>query len=81
MRLAATGHIISTYVHKYAKLVANADSTRVAIGYVYPVSNRTTLYTAFARTSNDSAARSDIDATAKSGSSAVAFQVGMYHSF
>jgi predicted porin len=76
-----TGTAIASYIRKTDKLIANADARRYAIGYIHPLSKRTELYTAYARTSNDSAGRSNLDASAPSGASDSAIQAGIVHRF
>lgn len=76
-----TGTLRASYVRKSDKRVASADAKRMSIGYLYPVSKRTTFYTAYARTTNNSAARYNIDATAPAGATDSAFQVGINHMF
>lgn len=75
------GNLLASYIRKSDKLNADADSSQASIAYTYPLSKRTTLYTAYARTSNDGAARYNLDATAPSGAKASAIQAGMTHTF
>lgn len=76
-----TGTLLASYIRKSDKLGANADARQAAVGYTYPLSKRTLLYTAYSHTSNDSSARYNLHASAPSGESDSAIQVGINHSF
>jgi predicted porin len=75
------GTVHASYVRKFDERLANADARRVSIGYTYPMSKRTTVYAAYARTANDSAARYNIAAAAPTGAANSAMQVGLNHMF
>jgi predicted porin len=75
------GSVLVSYIRKTDKLVANADSRQIAVGYTHPLSKRTLLYTAYSRTSNDGSARYNLDASAPAGASDSAIQFGINHLF
>lgn len=76
-----TGKLMASYIRKSDKLTANADSKRAAIGYGYPLSKRTVLYTSYARNTNEKAARYNLDATALAGATYSGVQFGICHKF
>jgi predicted porin len=53
---AGTGTVLATYIRHNNKAVSNADSNQIGIGYIYPLSKRTSLYTSYSRNANDSGA-------------------------
>lgn len=66
------------YTKRKDKMLNNADSDQIAIGYTYALSKRTNLYTSYARTSNDGAAALN---TVVAGENDNLFNVGVRHSF
>ncbi|WP_194715616.1 porin [Noviherbaspirillum soli] len=79
--LAGSGTVIASYIRKNDRRIADGNATQLAIGYVHPLSKRTNLYTSYARTTNETAARYNIDQTAPSGTSGNLFNVGIRHKF
>lgn len=73
-----SGKLIADYIRKEDKVLANADADQVAVGYVYPLSKRTNLYTSYSRTSNDAAAAYNV---ATAGRTDKLFNVGIRHRF
>jgi predicted porin len=45
--------LLASYIRHKNKAIANADTDRLAFGYTYALSKRTTLYTSASRVSND----------------------------
>ncbi|HYD60741.1 MAG TPA: porin [Noviherbaspirillum sp.] len=74
----ASGTVIADYIRKSDKFRANADADQVAVGYVHPLSKRTTLYTSYAHMSNEAAAAYNVAAAGRSGK---LFNVGVRHRF
>lgn len=75
------GTLLATYIRKSDKLAANSDAQQTSIGYTYPMSKRTILYTAFSHMSNDAGSRARLGATAPAGASASSLLFGAMHSF
>jgi len=81
------GTVMASFIDKNDRSAANGDAKQYAVGYTYPMSKRTTLYTAYGHISNDNVAKFFVG-DASSGGNAVgagqassAFNVGMRHSF
>ena len=53
---AGSGTVLASYIRHNNKAVSNADSNQFALGYIYPLSKRTSLYTSYSRNANDSGA-------------------------
>jgi predicted porin len=47
------GAFLADYTRVNDKVMQNANSTQIALGYTYSLSKRTNLYTSFSRTTND----------------------------
>lgn len=73
-----SGTVVASYSIADMRNVADADSNQIAVGYIHPLSKRTSLYTSYGRVSNDSNARlvSNVD-----GASVTKFNVGVNHTF
>ena len=74
----------STFLADYIKRkdksgVAGLDAKQVAVGYTYNLSKRTTLYTSYARTSNDF--NQQLGGAAAKGLTDKNFDVGVRHTF
>ena len=60
---------------------ANDDAKSYTIAYLYPLSKRTTAYTAYNRTSNDSASAVGILGVGVAGEATTGFVMGLNHKF
>jgi predicted porin len=69
---------IGSYTSSKMKTTANADSSRVALGYTYDLSKRTNLYTSLARVENNKTVKTLADVN---GATARLFNVGIRHKF
>lgn len=76
--IGGTDTVLASYLRKNNKLVANADSRQLAVGYTHTVSKRTNLYTSYSRTSNDAGAKINAGANGKSDN---LYDFGVRHSF
>lgn len=76
-----TGTLMATYIRKSDKLTANSDAQQASVGYTYPISKRTILYTSFSHMSNDAGSRARLAATAPAGASASSLLFGATHLF
>ena len=79
------GTILASYILRREDAGANRDAEQIALGYLYNLSKRTTLYTSVARINNEAAA--SVNASGFAGGSGVAgrdrstFAVGVRHRF
>jgi predicted porin len=69
---------IASYTSTDVKTAANANTTRVALGYTYDLSKRTNLYTSFAHVENEKSVKILADVN---GATAKLFNVGIRHKF
>lgn len=76
--------VYADYQNKLAG-VTNGDAKLVSLGYVHPMSKRTTLYGTYAKMTNDNAAKLSLfggaQATGTAGYDPQGFQVGLSHNF
>jgi predicted porin len=77
------GHkVIASLIRKDDKSIADADANQAAIGYVYSLSKRTSLYTSYAHISNKNGAAFRVGSgNGAPGSGTSALNFGMTHSF
>ncbi|SFH72091.1 Outer membrane protein (porin) [Collimonas sp. OK307] len=73
--------ILASYVVKNDRSIANRDAHQFGLGYVYSVSKRTELYTAYAHISNKNGATYTVGNGTELGSGNSAFNLGMRHFF
>lgn len=69
---------IGSYTSTDVKTAANANTTRIALGYIYELSKRTNLYTSLAQVENEKSVKILADV---SGATAKLFNVGIRHKF
>jgi predicted porin len=69
---------IGSYTSTDVKTSVNANTTRVALGYIYELSKRTNLYTSVAHVENEKSVKILADV---SGATAKLFNVGIRHKF
>lgn len=80
------GRIMASYIHKNDKTSANNDAKQVGVGYVYPLSKRTSLYTAYAHINNNAANTAAtghylVGNSTDEGSGNRGFNLGIHHRF
>ena len=80
------GKFIASYIRKDDRTAANYDANQLAIGYVYNLSKRTSLYTAIARIHNNALAGNTagfyrVGNSTEQGSGSRAFNLGIRHAF
>lgn len=73
--------VLASYIKKKDRLAAGNDASQVAIGYVYSLSKRTDLYTAYAHIVNKNSAGYTVGSSIESGTGTSAFNVGVRHMF
>lgn len=75
------GSLIASHIHKDDRSSFNQDARQNAIGYVYPLSPRTNVYTAYAHIDNKNGAGYTVGNNGEVGSGDSAFNLGLRHSF
>lgn len=73
------GTAMLSYIRNDVRDVANADSSMIALGYSHALSKRTSVYTSYARVSND--AGTALNGAAANGNDPALFNVGIRHKF
>jgi predicted porin len=71
--------VMASYIRHKNRALANADTTQIALGYGYALSKRTTLYSSYARITNDGAASLQTPGTL--GGADKQFNAGLNHVF
>lgn len=77
----AGGSVLASVLHSNDKETADADATQVGIGYMYPLSKRTSLYTAFAHLNDIHGAPFTVGNATAAGTGTKAFNLGVVHNF
>ena len=77
----AGGNMMASYIHHNDRTVADKDANQIGIGYIYPLSKRTSVYGAFARIQNQHGATFTVGNATSSGTGDKAFNVGVVHNF
>jgi predicted porin len=75
------GNLMASYVHFNDRTAADKDATQFGIGYNYPLSKRTAIYTAFARIKDSNGAQFTVGNATEVGSGNKAFNLGVVHNF
>lgn len=70
--------VVASYIKHDNRAVANADAKQFAVGYIYALSKRTSLYTSYGRLSNDNAS---LVRVTKAGENNSVFSAGVNHTF
>lgn len=73
--------ILASYIHKDDKTSNHQNADQLAIGYLYPLSKRTQLYTSYAYIKNHNGAGYTVGNSSTAGSGNQAFNVGILHKF
>ena len=77
----AGGSLMASYIHHNDRTLADKDASQIGIGYIYPLSKRTSVYTAFARIKNDNGAAFVVGNATDTGTGDKAFNLGVVHNF
>ncbi len=77
----AGGNVMASYIHHNDRSVSDKDASQIGIGYIYPLSKRTSVYTAFARINNDNGATFTVGNATAAGTGNKAFNLGVVHNF
>lgn len=73
--------VLASYIMKNDQSAANRDARQAAVGYVYNLSKRTEMYTAYSRISNKNGASFVVGNGTELGSGNRAFNLGVRHFF
>ena len=77
----AGGNVLASYIHNNDRTAADRDASQVGIGYLYPLSKRTSVYTAFAKINNPHGAAFTVGNATETGTGNKAFDLGVVHNF
>ncbi len=77
----AGGRLMASYIHHNDRTVADQDASQLGVTYQYPLSKRTSVYTAFARIKNNNGATFTVGNATATGTGDKAFNLGVVHNF
>jgi len=77
----AGGSLMGSFIHHNDRTSADKDANQIGVGYQYPLSKRTAVYTAFARIKNDNGAGWTVGNATATGTGDKAFNLGVVHNF
>ena len=77
----AGGQVLASYIHHNDRTSADKDAQQLGVGYLYPLSKRTSVYTAFARIQNLHGATFTVGNATATGTGDKAFNLGVVHNF
>ena len=73
--------VLASYVHHNDRTFANQDANQIGVGVLYPLSKRTSLYSSFARISNQHGAAFLVGNATELGTGNKGFNAGVVHNF
>jgi len=77
----AGGNLMASYIRHNDRTLADKDANQLGIGYLYPLSKRTSVYTAFGRIQNQHGATFTVGNATEAGTGNKAFNLGVVHNF
>ncbi len=77
----AGGSVLASYIHHNDRTSADRDANQIGVGYLYPLSKRTSIYSAFARIQNQHGAAFTVGNATEAGTGNKAFNLGVVHNF
>jgi predicted porin len=83
----AGGNVLASYINHNDRTALSAkgggdrDANQWALGYVYPLSKRTSLYTSYARIQNEHGAVFTVGNATEAGIGSKSFDIGCVHNF
>lgn len=77
----AGGNLLASYIHHNDRTATDKDAQQFGVGYIYPLSKRTSVYTAFAKIQNRHGAAFTVGNATASGTGNKAFNFGVVHNF
>ena len=75
------GQLMASYVKHNDRSTKDQDADQLGVGYIYPLSKRTSLYTSFARIQNLHGAAFTVGNATATGTGDKAFNLGVVHNF
>jgi predicted porin len=76
-----SGTVLASVMRKDDKTAFNQDARAWGVGYVYPLSKRSSLYTAYGKVNNRNGAGYTVNNNSETGSGDSAFNLGVRHTF
>ena len=77
----AGGNVMASYIRHNDRSSGDKDANQLGIGYLYPLSKRTAVYTAFGRIQNQNGAAFTVGNATEAGTGTKAFNLGVVHNF
>ena len=77
----AGGNLLASYVHHNDRTASDKDASQLGVGYIYPLSKRTSVYTAFGKINNLHGATFTVGNATAAGTGNKAFNLGVVHNF
>ena len=77
----AGGNLMASYIRHNDRTLADKDANQLGIGYLYPLSKRTSVYTAYGRIQNQHGANFTVGNATEAGTGNKAFNLGVVHNF
>ena len=77
----AGGQVLASYIHHNDRTIKDQDANQIGVGYLYPLSKRTSVYTAYARIQNQHGAAFTVGNATATGTGDKAFNLGVVHNF
>ena len=78
---ALGGNFLTSYVHHHDQTSLQHTASQVGAGYNYPLSKRTSVYTAFAKIQNRNGASFTVGNSTEAGTGDKSFNLGVIHNF
>jgi predicted porin len=75
------GNLMASFIHRNDKNFKNQDANQIGVGYLYPLSKRTSVYTAYARIKDSNGAPFTVGNATEAGTGNKAFNLGVVHNF
>ena len=77
----AGGNLMASYIHHNDRTLSDKDASQIGVGYIYPLSKRTSVYTAFGKINNLHGAVFTVGNATATGTGNKAFNLGVVHNF
>ena len=77
----AGGNLMASYIHHNDRTLSDKDASQIGVGYIYPLSKRTSVYTAFGKINNLHGAAFTVGNATATGTGNKAFNLGVVHNF
>jgi predicted porin len=77
----AGGSLLASYLHHDDRSSLNRNASQMGVGYNYPLSKRTALYTSFAHIDNHNGATFTVGNQTETGTGNRSFSLGVLHNF